>query len=351
MFKRTPLKFTALVLLLLCITGSASAKQTLSVYNWSDYIDLEVVAEFEAEFDVQVEFTYFVSDETRDREFTNRDGAEFDVIVVNEVQMGAYIARGWIAPLDHSALPNLAHVDPRWLNAFNGLTVDYGVPYFLGTLGIAWREDLYPGGVTSWRELLEPAPRLSGHIMMNDFGRELVSLALKAEGYSVNTIEHDRIRAAGDMLVKQKPYVSSYGSPALDEESSLVTGDIWVAPMYSGDVLTLMEVDNRIGYRLPDEGTMLWIDYLAVGGQSNRKELAMAFINFLNRPKIAARNAEFVFCATPNLSAKEYVSKEYLANPIIYPTSEQLAKLEILQPLPARSIKRINTVISELRAY
>ena len=345
----------ALAFLLICIAGYAFAtdtdttKQTLMFYNWPDFVDPELVAEFEKEFNARVEFTYFESDEIRDEEITATGGAGFDVIVVNEVQMGSYIKRGWIAPLDPAALQNLEHIDPNWLNAFDGLTNGYGVPYFMGTLGIAWRNDLYPNGVSSWRELLEPEPELRGRIMMNTFGRELVGFALKAEGHSVNTPDLDLIGAAGDLLLRQKPYVNTYGVPAVTEESSLITGDIWATPMYSGDVLMLQELDEQIEYRLPDEGGMLWIDYLTVGGQSDRKELATAFINFLNRPSVAAQNAEYTFCATPNLAARKYASDEYLANPIIHPSEEQLARLEILLPLPARSTRRINTVYSELQ--
>ena len=351
-------RFSHLVIgfLLICMTCSVlasrtgTAKPSLMIYNWPDYVDPVLVAEFEKEFDAHVDFTYFESDEVRDKEIVSTDGAGFDVLVVNEVQMGSYIKRGWIAPLDLAALPNLEHIDPRWRNAFNGLTEGYGVPYFIGTLGIAWRNDLYPNGLSSWHELLKPAPDLSGRIMMGTFGRELVGVALKAEGHSVNTPDLDLIGAAGELLRKQKPYVNGYGAPAVTEESSLITGETWATPIYSGDVLMLQELDERIEYRLPDEGGMLWIDYLTVGGQSKHKELANAFINFLNRPSTAARNSEFTYCATPNQAALKYVSDEYLANPIIYPSDEQLARLEILLPLPARSTKKINTIVSELQA-
>ena len=341
-----------LVLALLGPLGAASADapRPLAVYTWSEYIDPALVAEFEAEFDVDVEFSYFDSDEMRDKELTARGGTGFDVVVVNGAQMGRYVKRGWVAPLDESNVANLAHVDPRWRGAFDGAADGHGVPYFWGTLGIAWRGDLHPEGVPSWRALLEPEPGLHGRIMMSGYGRELVGFALKADGHSINTTDRELIRAAGRRLARQKPHVRSYGYPSLTEESSLLSGDVWAAPMYSGDALMLRELEPEIVYAIPAEGGLLWVDYLSVASTSVRKPLARAFIDFLNRPAVAARNAEYVFYATPNLAARELMSDDYLADPVIHPSEVELDALESFRPLPARSTKSLNTVISELRA-
>lgn len=343
--------FGALALMLLVPFGAASAlasPDTLSVYTWSDYLDPELVSEFETEHGARVEFSYFISDEARDKELTARGGSGFDVIMVNRLQMPSYARRGWTAPLDRSRIPNLEHLESRWTDASEDAAAEHGVAYFWGTLGIAWRADLYPEGLRSWRALLEPDERLSGHLMMPDDGRELVGLALKADGHSVNTADRTLIRAAGERLARQKPHVKEYGYSSLTEASSFITGEVWAGPMYSGDALVLKELDEHIEYRIPDEGGILWVDYLAVAGTSTRKALAHAFIDFLNRPEVAARNAEYVHFATPNRAARELASEDYLADPVIHPDEKQLDALESFDSLPARSTKSMNAVISEL---
>lgn len=329
---------------------AAAGQRILSVYTWADYIDPDVVAEFEQEHDATIEFSYFDSNESRDKALTAGGGSGFDVLLVNEVQIGRYVKRGWVQPLDMPDMPHLANIDTRWKDAFDGVAARHGAAYFWGTLGIAWREDLYPRGVHSWRSLLEPDAELSGRIMMSGYGRELVGFALKADGHSVNTRDRALIRKAGERLEKQKPHVKSYGYPALTEESSLVSGDIWVSPMYSGDALMLNDIDENIRFRIPDEGGLLWVDYFTIASTSRQKALASAFLDFINRPHIAARNAEYVNYATPNLEALAFMSEEYLANPVIHPNAEQLNALEYFKPLPARSTKSINAVVSELRS-
>ncbi len=338
---------------LLCIFGNGSVAaqvSTLTVYTWSEYMDPTIVAEFEKQHQTRVNFTYFDSDELRDKELTASGGTGFDVIMVNDVQMSRYVKSGWVAPLTGVNVPNLKYIDTRWTSTDEEAPSGFGAAYFWGTMGIAWRSDLYPEGFSSWRELIKPDARLSGRIMMSDYNRELIGFALKSDGHSINTTDRSLIRAAGQKLLAQKPHVLNYGYPAITEESSLVTGEIWACTLYSGDALVLQEFNDNIEYRIPEEGGLLWVDYITIASNSGKKPLAAAFIDFLNRPAIAARNAEYVSFATPNQAARALVSSEYLDSAVIHPTESQLRNSEFLRSLPARSTKSVNTAVSEVRA-
>jgi spermidine/putrescine transport system substrate-binding protein len=181
--------------------------------------------EFETEFPAQLKQTYFESDEERDRELAESAGTGYDLIMVSGQQISNYAKRNCIQPLDQELVPNLDHISSRWRDAFDA-TRTHSVPYFRGTMGIAWRSDLYPDGFDSWKQLIEPAPQLSGRIIMIRDRRELLSFALKADGLSLNTSNRTQLSQASKKLAAQKAHVKRYGIPSLDETSELVTGDV-----------------------------------------------------------------------------------------------------------------------------
>ena len=134
----------------------------------------------------------------------------------------------------------------------------------------------------------------------------------------------------------------------MGEESALVTGEVWASLTFSGDALQVREHNDQIVYVVPEEGGNLWVDYLAVLKASPRKELAARFIDFLNRPRIAARNAEFVYYATPNVGARRYVSQAYREDPVIHPTAEVITRSEVYRQLAPRTQKAVNSVFAQL---
>jgi spermidine/putrescine transport system substrate-binding protein len=148
--------------------------------------------------------------------------------------------------------------------------------------------------------------------------------------------------------MEQKPFVGSYGYVSLSEESSLVTGEAAVATMYNSDALVVQDQDARVQFVVPKEGSYLWVDYLAVLASSPNKDLAMAFVDFLNEPEHAAQWTEYVYGATTNQSAKALLSEEFLADPIVHPDEGTMSQLEILAPLPPRAARRWNAIFNQV---
>ena len=324
-----------------------SAKQELVFLTWSEYMDPEVITEFEEKFNATVKFVYFESDDIRTEILADHDGAGFDVICVSGLTVAQYVRQNWLAAISESDIPNAEHIYPRWASAFPD-TKEYAVPFFWGTTGIGYRADLIPEGIKSWKEFFSPPESLRGKIVMMDYSRDIMGAALKALGFSLNTSDEKELAEAEQLLQQQKPYVQSYSYVNLSEESALVSGEVWASMMYSGDALMLQEHDENIVYVLPEEGGNIWIDYLTVAQASKRKELAMQFINFLNEPEIAARVAEFVYYATPNKAAEQYLPKEYFEDPVIYPSEEQLSRSEFHRPLAPRAQRYTNELVARL---
>lgn len=319
--------------------ASPSSARELIILNWSDYLDPELIEEFEQEFNVNIKEVYFENDEARDRLMLQSDGQGYDIAIVDGTTLTSYQQRGWLASIDERDVPNLQHIDKRWLAAHPSAN-GHAVPYFWGTIGIAYRSDLVSDEITSWQQILSPAEELRGRIVMVDDNRDLLSPALITLGGSPNSSDPQDLEAASVLLQEQRPYVREYGYVSLGEESELVTGDVWVAMMYSGDALVVQEHNESIEYVVPEEGTVLWVDYLAVLNASSKKALAKQFINFLNEPGNAARQAEYVYYPTPNKAAEALLPAEFLEDELIYPPQERIEKSEFYRVLPAPITRR-----------
>lgn len=347
--------FSPLPLILALIVPSAMAdeftppspQQTLVILNWSEYIDPEVIEAFEQQYNAEVSEVYFESDGLRNGMLVESDGAGYDLAMVNGVSLETYRKRGWLAPLELDKFENYRHIDPHWVNAFPA-SDGYAVPYFWGTLGIAYRADLVEKPLTSWMDILRPAEALRGKLNMVEDSRDIFTVGLKALSYSVNSTDAGEIQAAEALLREQQPYVQGYEYISLNEDSALLSGQLVAALAYNGDALMLQEYDEHITYVLPSEGSALWVDYLVVMNKSQHKELALAFLNFINQPETAAKLAEFVWYATPNKSAEKLLPDEFLSNPVIYPGKETLAKSEFYTALPPRVAKQRNIAFTRI---
>ncbi len=346
-----PIAFIVLIMIpLIAPAGddpTSSEPQELVFLNWAEYIDPELVKEFEQQFNAKIKNIYYETDEARDALFLENDGKGYDLALVSGSRMGNYHAQDWLAPLDISAIPNFAHIDTRWTTAF-AAAEGYAVPYFWGTLGIVYRADLVPEKITRWMQLFQPAESLRSKIIMVNDSNDVLGMALKALGYSLNSTDPKAVAQVEALLMAQKPFVNRYSYPGLSAESELVTGEITAAMAYNGDALVVQEHHSEIIFVLPEEGGGLWVDYLAIPTASKHKDLAHAFINFINEPKNAARLAEHLHYPTPNKAAEALLPEEFLQNSNIYPPQSAIDKSEFNQELPPRAVKRRNNIFARV---
>lgn len=338
--------FSGLLLLALCLAlqighADAAARQ-LVILNWSDYLSPEVVTQFEQQFDAEVIEVNFDSDEHRTQILLD-NAKGYDLILVSNSDISAYSRQGWIAKYDPQQIPNLNNLQPRWQQVFPA-SIGYGVPYFWGSIGILYRSDLVEQPLTRWRQLLKPSATLAGRINMINDGRELINIGLKALGHSINSTNPEHLTKVEKLLVDQAPSVKSYRYISLKPDSPIVSGEIHAAVVYNGDALMLQDHNDKLIYTLPEEGSYLWVDYFTIGAQASNPDLAHQFINFINRPKIAAKQAEFVYYASPNREALKLLPAEYLNHPTIFPSAAQLENAEFLQPITASLMRKRNAI-------
>lgn len=325
----------------------AAEPQRLSILTWSEYIDPQVVEQFSKQYNAKIDFTYFETDETRDDYLIRTDGAGYDLILTNRYALDIYQQRGWLQDVTQEMIPAMANIDNKWFAAPQKQR-QYGVPYTWGTMGIAYRSDLVTNPPDSWKDLFQPDPQLRGKILMIGHSRDLLGMAAKSLGYSVNTADEKELQDIRALLLSQKKSVKSYGYISLDESSSLVTGDIWAAQVYNGDASVLQQFQPAIRYVAPKEGANIWVDLWSVASKASNRDLAYQFIDFINQGEQAAKNALYIAYATPNSAAEKLLPESYFSNPIIYPPADRLAKAEQYELLAPRVQRKWNAIYAEI---
>lgn len=322
-----------------------ASDKTLTILNWAEYMDPKIVKSFEKINNAKIKEIYFETDDSRNDMMLANKGKGYDIIIVNGAALSLYKKRNWLAPITKNNVKNIKHIYKKWFHAFPGAN-GYAVPYFWGTMGIAYRSDLVKNPITHWRQLFEPEESLKGKILMAKSARELIGIALKANGHSMNSTNKTELDKAYALLSKQKNFVKDYSYIATSEKSSIVQGDIVAATSYNGDTLAVQEYNDKIVFIVPEEGTNLWADYMVVSKHSKNKKLAYKFINFINQPKNAAQLAQFVYFASPNKAAEKFLPKEFKEDKIIYPDKKTLQKSEIFKPLPTKILRKYNSIYS-----
>jgi len=321
-------KVALLALVGLLLVAVPAGAQVLNIYNWANYLDDDVIREFEREYGIRVVYNVFSNNEELHARL--RAGASgYDVIFPSDYMVQVLIEEDLLQPIPHEAIPNLVHVDQRFLNLEFDPGNRYSVPYLWGSTGIGVNTRFVKETVDSWDVLWDAKYR--GRIAMLNDPREVFGVALKRLGYSANSRDLAALQQARDLLIAQKPLVLTYDSD--NTKNLLVSGEVWLAHGYSGDILMAAEENPDITYVVPKEGGLLWMDNMAIPKGARNVDAALKFINFILRPDISARLVETIQYPSPNLSAREYLDEEILENPMIYPPDDVMERMEWIEDL------------------
>jgi spermidine/putrescine transport system permease protein len=321
---------TSLALLLAFAVGGhrqAAAGGELNVYVWSNYLPDGVVADFERRFEARVNVELYDSNETLLAKLQS-GGASYDIIVPSDYMVTVLREQDLLEELDRDSLNNFSNLDSQ----FVGLPFDpenqYSVPYLWGTTGIGFRKDKVPPP-ESWAVLWQP--EYKDRLSMLDDVRETLGAALKYLGKSLNSTDPEEIRAAASLLEKQKPLVKAYDSGGFDQ--LLLSGDVWIAQSYSGQIAKAIAENDTIGYVIPREGCTMFVDNLCVPRRAANRRLAHQFIDFVLEARTAADIANGTGYSTVNLAGRPLIRPELLANEAAYPPREALERCEFIKEL------------------
>ena len=346
------------------LTGTATAAllattagaQEVRVYNWSDYIDEDLLAKFEEETGIKLIYDVFDSNEVLETKML-AGGSGYDVVVPSGTFLQRQITAGAFQKLDREKLPNLenmwdvvekrtAQYDPD--NA-------YSINYMWGTTGIGVN-------LRKVREVLgEDAPIDSLELVMNpdnmsklaecgvhflDAPAEMLPMALKYIGIDPDSHETEDLEKAEEALLKVRPYIQKFNSSEYIQ--ALANGDICVAVGWSGDILQARdraaEADNgvEIAYHAPKEGAQMWFDQMAIPVDAPNVDAAHTFLNFIMEAENMAAAANYVYYANGNKASQEFLVEDVIGDPAIYPDAATLENLFTTTPFDPK-VQRVVT--------
>ncbi len=296
----------------------------LVIYNWPYYLAPEVKSLFTQETGITIKELYYDSDEARNRLLLSEHPPVLDIAIVDyfTLKNNSWASLFVTKPAD--GYNNESHIDSRYKAACG----EHAAPYFWGSVGIAYRASKVKLPITGWRDLLTPAPELSGHIVMIDDAMDLVSIALKTLGYSINTDTKSELEQAFKLLKAQKPQVLAYALSLAAIQDPALSAEVFATVTYSGDFYTLQSMSEFQDWRYvaPIEGSPLWIDCLAISKTSPHPAEAAQLVDFLMRPDVARLNGERLGF-TPTLHDSE-ISNKIKQDSVAYPTGKHLQASE-----------------------
>ena len=320
--------------------GNRSGSNELYVYNWGEYIDEDVIDQFEEETGIKVIYDMFETNEEM-YPVIEAGGVNYDVVCPSDYMIQKMRENDLLAEINFDNVPNLDQIDPTYLEMSKSFDPEnkYSVPYTWGTVGILYNtkrlEELGMDVPTKWSDLWDE--RLDGEILMQDSVRDAFMVALKKDGYSMNSDNEDELQQAKQDLIDQKPLVQAY---VIDQvRDKMIGGEAAIGVIYSGEMLYIQNEVKNLGldydlkYVIPEEGTNLWIDSWVIPKNAKNKENAEKWIDFLCRPEIAKQNFDYITYSTPNKGAFDLLDEEIQNNKALFPDIDSLKDSEVYEYL------------------
>jgi putrescine transport system substrate-binding protein len=363
---RRPIRFALVAAAVMAITPAAAQtkkERIVNVYNWSDYIAPTVVEDFTKENGIKVRYDTFDSNDTLETKLlAGKSG--YDVVVPTAYFLQRQIKAGVFQKLDKAKLPNLANM---WPEISQRLEVydpgnQYAVNYMWGTTGIGYnakkaREILGPNStIDSWDIVFKPenlAKFKDCGVHFLDSSDDILAAALHYLGLDPNTTNEADLQKAADLMMKIRPYIRKFHSS--EYLNALASGEICLVVGFSGDIKQSQkraaEAKNavEIAYAIPNEGAQLWFDNLAIPRDARNVAEAHEFINYLQKPEVAAKNTNFISYANGNLASQKFIDKAILDDKTIYPDEATMRKLYTISAHDPKTQRLMNRLWTRIK--
>lgn len=324
-----------------------SSAATLNLFIWSEYIDPQVVAQFEKETGSKVNLDLFEDDAAMVSKLRNGGASQYDVVVAPDHTLPKLAKLELIRPLPRERLHALTNIDEKFLAPPYDPKNTYSIPYLWGTVCLYARPSPDHPVPSTWAVLFDPRQQ-PGPFLLMDGMRDLIGAALKYKGYSLNTTDPKQLKEVRDLLIECKKRSRGFEG-GVGGKNKVLGKNVQVAMAYSGDALRGTREDKDTVCLIPNEGTQIWVDNLVICASAPQPELAGRFIEFMLRPEVSARLANVLQYATPNRLAKPLLDPAIVNNPAIYPPPEVMNKLEFIKDL-GRDTRLYDEIWTQIRS-
>ena len=346
------------------MAGAAQADdKVLHVYNWSDYIAPDTIANFEKESGIKVVYDVFDSNETLEAKLlAGKSG--YDIVVPSNNFLAKQIKAGVYQELDKSKLSNYANLNKSLLKAVSVSDPDnkHAFPYMWGSIGIGYNPEKVKAAlgvdkIDSWDVLMKPeniAKLKSCGVSFLDSPTEMLPVALHYLGLPTDTQKKADLKQAEDLFLKLRPSIGYFHSSKYI--SDLANGNICVAVGYSGDVQQAKSRAAEAGgkvkvaYDIPKEGAGSFYDMVAIPKDAENVDAAYKFMNYLLKPEVMAAITNSVRFPNGNEKATALVDKDITSDPGIYPPADVQAKLYAIADLPAATQREMTRSWTKIKS-
>lgn len=314
----------------LFLAACGEKKPALHVFTFDDYINPELIPEFEAKHGCRVVIDTFDSNEAMLAKI-QAGASGYDILVPSSYMVKILDKQGMIQLLDHAKLPNVKqHIDPEFLRDHSfDKEMRISVPYMFAATSFAYLADKVENVEPSWK-VFDRADLKGRMTLLNDM-RETIGAALKSLGHSLNTTDDAHLQAARDVVIGWKKNIAKFESDQY--RAGIASGEFVLVHGYTGDLLQSQESNDQVTIVIPQEGTSIACDDLVIPKDAPNPDLAHAWINFLCDPDVAARNVGYVYYLSPNKTSYDKLDPEIRNDPTIFLERDVLAKSEIIDDL------------------
>ncbi|MDR0922554.1 MAG: ABC transporter substrate-binding protein [Lactobacillales bacterium] len=328
-------------------SSGATSDNTLTIYNWGDYIDPDLLKKFEKESGMKVSYETFDSNEAM---FTKiqQGGTAYDIAIPSEYMIQKMMKEKLLLPIDHSKIKGLSKIDPRFLDQSFDVGNKFSIPYFWGTLGIIYNDKMVGDNPPEhWNDLWDK--KYKNNIMLIDGAREVIGLSLNSLGDSLNSKNMKELEQAANKLNGLTPNIKAIVADEI--KMYMIQNESAVAVTFSGEASEMLDGNENLHYVIPSEGSNLWFDNMVIPKTAKNFKGAYAFMNFMLRPENAAQNAEYVGYSTPNMDALKLLPDEIKEDEQFYPDEKTIEHLEVYKDLGAKWLGIYNDLFLQFKMY
>ena len=311
------------LLVALSLCGCGQRKATLHLYSWADYFSPEIIKQFEDEFACRVVYDTFDSNEALLAKL-QAGATGYDVIVPSHYIIASLAKDNMLLELDKTRLSTFKHLDPDVVKMLPDPDCRHAIPYMMSYTGIGYNNSKF-ANPPDWNVFARSD--LKGRMTLLDDMREVIGAALCALGLDANSTNDEDLARARTLVMTWRENIAKFENEQY--KNGIASNEFYLVMGYSGDMMQVVEENDHVAFAIPEEGTLISCDMMAIPAQAKNVELAHRFINFLHQPAIAAANTEHVFFLCPNKDAYPLLSDDIRSNPAVFLKPEILAKSKV----------------------